>query len=89
MAGLKGRVWLRICAEVRASSDVHVCHLCKRLIDMELPATDAMSWTLDHIDPRARGGSRYARHNLAPAHRRCNSSKGARTHADVHVSTPW
>lgn len=43
------------------------CHLCGK------PGAD----TVDHLIPQALGGSHEA-DNLAPAHRRCNSSRGKR-----------
>lgn len=46
-----------------------VCHLCKKTIEK-----DQMSW--DHVIPLARGGT-HTEENLKPAHRRCNSLKGA------------
>lgn len=53
-----------------------VCHLCSEAIDLRLPANSADSWTLDHIMPLKAGGDPWDENNLAPAHRRCNSSKG-------------
>lgn len=46
-----------------------ICHLCKKTIEK-----DQMSW--DHVIPLARGGT-HTEDNLKPAHRRCNSLKGA------------
>ena len=45
-----------------------VCWLCG------LPGSD----TADHIVPRSKGGAVYDLINLAPAHRRCNESRGNR-----------
>lgn len=78
MAGLKGRRWRTLCAQVRASSDVHVCPLCRRLIDLDLPPRHPLSFSVDHINPRAIGGARYDLVNLQAVHYGCNSSKGAR-----------
>lgn len=47
-----------------------VCTLCG------LPGSD----TADHIIPRSKGGAVYDLRNLAPAHRRCNESRGNRDH---------
>jgi 5-methylcytosine-specific restriction endonuclease McrA len=44
---------------------------------MGLDHNDPMSWTLDHIHPLANGGAPEDLANVAPAHRRCNSKKGA------------
>jgi 5-methylcytosine-specific restriction endonuclease McrA len=48
-----------------------VCHLCG------MPGAD----TIDHIVPRALGGTDDI-DNLVPAHKRCNSSRGALPMAD-------
>lgn len=54
-----------------------VCHLCTDRIDLTLPATHRMSWTLDHISPLDEGKfDPWDESNLAPAHRSCNSRKG-------------
>lgn len=49
------------------------CHLCDNPIDLTLPSTHPMSFTADHLDAIANGGSLYG--SLAPAHRRCNSRR--------------
>lgn len=54
-----------------------VCHLCRKPIDGDL--------TWDHVKPLARGGT-HTEDNLKPAHRRCNSRKGAREGLPEHVS---
>lgn len=54
------------------------CCLCRESINPNLKSPDAMSMTVEHKAPIARGG----RHNIDNtdfAHRVCNSSKGART----------
>lgn len=50
-----------------------LCHICG------LPGAD----TADHITPTRRGGTNTPT-NLAPAHFKCNSSKGARTRIRVN-----
>lgn len=56
------------------------CHLCMGRIDLTLSATHPKSWTLDHITPRAIAGPQTPRiEETRPAHRDCNSRKGART----------
>ena len=50
-----------------------VCWLCG------LPGAN----TADHIVPRSKGGAVYNLLNLAPAHKRCNESRGNR-----HASGP-
>lgn len=46
-----------------------VCWLCG------LPGSN----TADHVIPRSKGGAVYDLLNLAPAHKRCNESRGNRT----------
>jgi len=55
-----------------------VCHLCGGIIDMRLSYNDPYSWTLDHLTALANGGAPEDLANVAPAHRSCNSRKGAR-----------
>lgn len=57
------RRWNQLSAAILAANDI--CHLCQQ------PGAD----TVDHITPRAHGGTHDPR-NLAPAHRSCNSRKG-------------
>ncbi|RJO74903.1 HNH endonuclease [Nocardia panacis] len=61
--------------------------MCKQPIDLELPYTEAMSFTADHIEPRSRGGALLG--ELRAAHRRCNSRRGnrANTQADLIPTT--
>lgn len=47
------------------------CHLCGK------PILTSRDLSIDHVLPRARGGS-DSLENLRPAHVSCNSSKGAR-----------
>lgn len=60
-----GRKIARLTAAVFAARG-RVCHLCG------MPGADS----IDHIVPRSMGGDNSL-DNLAPAHRRCNSSRGA------------
>jgi 5-methylcytosine-specific restriction endonuclease McrA len=56
-----------------------ICHICQQQIDETLPATHPMSWTLDHLDPRATHGPGTPEiDRVRPAHRRCNGQRGAR-----------
>lgn len=75
--GRKGRPWRRMCALVYETYPA-VCWLCHHQIDTDLPETDAMSATVDHVIARDKGGSSTDINNLRPAHRRCNSRKGNR-----------
>lgn len=56
----------------RALDANSVCWLC----DLPL-GEDAREWTVDHKQPLSKGGTNAVT-NLAPAHLRCNSSRGAR-----------
>ena len=54
-----------------------VCGLCGDRINPEVKSPNPQSLSLDHIVPVVRGGS-HDPSNLRPAHRGCNSAKGAR-----------
>jgi 5-methylcytosine-specific restriction endonuclease McrA len=64
-------------ARVIVERDGAVCHLCGQPIDLALHGWNPMGLTLDHVIPLARGGP-HTIDNLKPAHRVCNTSKGAR-----------
>ncbi|WP_455952497.1 HNH endonuclease [Arcanobacterium haemolyticum] len=53
------------------------CHLCHQLIDTRLPGTHPQGFSIDHVIPRAHGGSN-AIGNLRPAHRQCNTERGTK-----------
>jgi 5-methylcytosine-specific restriction endonuclease McrA len=72
------RVFRRDAALVLAFQHGYRCHICGELIDVSLGPTDRMSLTIDHVVPVALGGTDDV-DNLRPAHRVCNSIKGART----------
>lgn len=74
--GRSGRPWRRLQRKILTES--RVCWLCGYEIDMRLPATHAMSATVDHVVPLSQGGNPLDPTNLRPAHRRCNSVKGDR-----------
>lgn len=65
MSGWNGRKIGQLQAAVFAACG-RVCHLCGR------PGAD----TLDHLVPRSKGGTDEL-DNLAPAHKSCNSRRGA------------
>jgi hypothetical protein len=64
-------------AAVIAVRDGHVCRLCDRPVDMGLVHPDSMSASVDHIIPRARGGTDDL-DNLQLAHLTCNQKKHTR-----------
>lgn len=51
------------------------CWICHRPIDYKAPWKHPMSFTADHVTPMAHGGNLYG--ELKPAHRGCNSRRGA------------
>lgn len=53
------------------------CHLCRTAVDPDLPRTDPMGATIDHVIPLSLGGA-DAPWNVATAHNRCNRIKAAR-----------
>lgn len=73
--GRGGRPWRRIAAQVLRSNPV--CWLCGHRIDLTLDAKHPMSGTVDHVTSLHQGGAPRDLANLKPAHRRCNSRKGA------------
>ncbi|ASU81513.1 HNH endonuclease [Nocardiopsis gilva YIM 90087] len=79
-AGRSGRPWRRACARLRREAP-SVCWICGKPIDQLLPYTHPMSWTADHVVPRkimiANDLDPNDVENLRPAHRTCNSRKGA------------
>jgi hypothetical protein len=54
---------------------------------MDLPHTDPMSATRDHVIPQSRGGS-HDRDNLRLVHRACNSARGNRKGGASEVPGP-
>lgn len=77
--GLDHRAYRRATARLRANSSV--CWICGLQIDLDLPYTDAMSFTADHVVPRSKGGSLLG--ELKAAHRSCNSKRGNRAQTDA------
>lgn len=60
-----------------------LCHLCAGEIRFEdYGRYSATGWQIDHVVPKARGGSDHPR-NLEPAHSLCNAYKGIRPAAVV------
>lgn len=77
MRGREGRPWRRL-VKVAKRELPPVCGICGGMIDMTLHWNHEMAWTLDHIRPLAEGGAPEDLSNLTPAHRVCNSKKGAK-----------
>jgi 5-methylcytosine-specific restriction endonuclease McrA len=57
-----------------AERDRHQCQLCGEPVDLTLTPPHPQSATLDHVIPRAHGGSDH-RDNLQLAHLDCNEAK--------------
>ena len=51
------------------------CGICHELIDLRVKYPNAKSFSVDHIVPRAAGGS-HSFENLQPAHLDCNARRG-------------
>ena len=51
------------------------CHLCGKPVNKRLPGNHAKGPSIDHIRPRAKGGSIYDPDNCALAHMGCNAGK--------------
>jgi 5-methylcytosine-specific restriction endonuclease McrA len=67
-----------------------VCWLCGGPIDPLLNYNDRMSWTLDHVISLKDGGAPMDPANARPAHRSCNSRKGAGlARGELKVSRDW
>jgi 5-methylcytosine-specific restriction endonuclease McrA len=88
--GRSGRPVSRMRALVKREGS-HICWLCSMPIDMDLPSTHAMSWTMDHVLPLSKYPSLALEiTNIREAHRRCNSSKGNGTNnANGKISRNW
>jgi 5-methylcytosine-specific restriction endonuclease McrA len=56
--------------------DGWICQLCLEPVDPELPRSNRMGATIDHIIPLSRGGLDGPDH-VQLAHRSCNASKRA------------
>lgn len=60
----------------------HICAWCGYPIDMQLRSPHPLSWSCDHVVPRAELAADDPRQwhisNAQELHRRCNSSRGAK-----------
>lgn len=79
--GSRGRCdrrWIELSKKLRATLPP-ICWLCNKPIDLTLHHTHRWSFTLDHIVPLdIPGVDPYDESNILPAHRSCNSSRGAK-----------
>lgn len=94
---LNGTEWAAARKRAIASLDA-ICAICHTPIDLDAPKNTPLAVEVDHIVPRARGGSLYGLENLQLTHHRCNRKKGARMAEDyveqpltnpVPLSNPW
>lgn len=65
-----------------AARDGSRCQICRRKIDLSRSGQDQWGPSIDHILPVSRGGTNDPA-NLRLAHRRCNSSRGAKQPAQM------
>ena len=80
--------WQAIRRRAIASKEPY-CAICHKYIDLQLPMVDPdtgarnpLSVDVDHITPRARGGSVYELDNLQLTHMVCNRKKGSKMDDD-------
>jgi 5-methylcytosine-specific restriction endonuclease McrA len=85
---LKTAAWQRLRAEILATHPP-VCHICGEHIDLSLPGTVSRGPTVDHVKARGKGGARWDRRNLRPAHKGCNSAKRDRDMQHRPQSRTW
>jgi 5-methylcytosine-specific restriction endonuclease McrA len=82
---------LRAALKRRSRAAGAPCWLCGEAIDYDLPHTDAMSFTADHVHSLVNGG-RVDSSDLKPAHRRCNGKRqggATRTGGPVATTIEW
>lgn len=73
-----------------AERDGIKCNICTKPVNMSKSGRDPLGPTIDHLLPVSKGGSNDS-FNLALAHRRCNSSRGNRGHAQLllEIDNAW
>ena len=59
--------------------DNQPCMHCRERILYAAPATEPLSFTIEHLLSRREGGARDDPNNWGPAHRRCNQERGDMT----------
>jgi len=66
------------------------CNICTKRVDMSKSGLDPLGPTIDHLLPVSKGGTNDS-FNLALAHRRCNTSRGNRGHAQLllEIDDAW
>lgn len=71
-----GSRWRSVQAKVFAEE--HDCWLCGTWVDQDLPATDSMGRTVDHLVQLCHGGDLHDRAWCRLAHRGCNTTRSNR-----------
>ncbi|MFJ8818196.1 HNH endonuclease [Amycolatopsis thermoflava] len=84
--GRSGRPWARVKQQLKALFPLGPCWICGHLIPPDVPPNHPLEYTADHVVPRSKGG-RPTLENSRPAHRRCNSQRGANTAFEPPVQT--
>ena len=64
-----------------------VCWICGEPIDMNLPTSHQMAFTLDHIIALATGGGLMG--ESRPAHRKCNSERSDGRRRETDTLLDW
>lgn len=76
--GRSGRPYERAKATLKAEGS-HICVHCGKSIDLELPSTHPLSWTLEHLTPLTVAPElALDPTNHGEAHRICNERRGTR-----------
>ena len=68
--------------ESLAERDGAKCNICTKPVNMSKSGLDPLGPTIDHLLPVSKGGTNDST-NLALAHRRCNTARGNRGHAQL------
>jgi hypothetical protein len=73
-----------------AKRDGAKCNICTKPVNMSKSGSDPLGPTIDHLLPVSKGGTNDS-FNLALAHRRCNTSRGNRGHAQLllEITDAW
>lgn len=73
-----------------AERDGIKCNICTKPVNMSKSGRDPLGPTIDHLLPVSKGGTNDS-FNLALAHRRCNTSRGNRGHAQLllEITDAW
>jgi 5-methylcytosine-specific restriction endonuclease McrA len=76
--------------ESLAERDGIKCNICTKPVNMSKSGLDPLGPTIDHLLPVSKGGTNDS-FNLALAHRRCNTSRGNRGHAQLllEITDAW